>query len=258
MSPDKEMEEKIRELWDQMACGYDRFVSDAFSYMRMVEMPAVMGMLGDMEGKSVLDLGCGSGEHALAFSRKGAKVACLDISPKCLEVTSEKAGREGLRIEVIQGSISDLRMFEGRQFDIVFSSSSMHYVENINDVFRQVMELLKSDGIFLLSVVHPFYTATYPLADYRNVDKYATFGLRYFNRQVRKYIPPWAKYCTVNHCISYHHTLEDYFNALRTAGFDVESITEPKPQGALKERHPRRYYEMMNTPIFLVFKCRIK
>jgi len=49
--------------------------------------------------------------------------------------------------------------------------------------------------------------------------------------------------------------VEDYFNALTGAGFFIESLVEPKPLQILKEKHPRRYYEMMNTPVFLIFKC---
>lgn len=255
MSPDRDMEEKIRDTWDEMAGGYSRFISDEFSYVKMVEMPAVMELLGDVNGKLVLDLGCGSGEYALAFARKGASVTGLDISGKCLELVREKAAKENADIELVQGSISSPGLLEGRQFDLVFSSTTMHYVEDIAGVFVHVDKLLKKEGVFLLSVVHPFYTATYPLSDYKNVDKYATFGLRYFSHNVRKYVPPWAKYSTVDHCISYHHTVEEYFNALTGAGFTIESLVEPKPLQILKEKHPRRYYEMMNTPIFMIFKC---
>ncbi len=251
------MEEKIRDTWDEMACGYSRFISDEFSYVKMVEMPAIMDLMGDVSGKLVLDLGCGSGEYALALARKGAKITGLDISGKCLDLVQEKAKNENVDMDLVHGSISDLNIFN-RQFDMVFSSTTMHYVKDIMAAFRQVNSLLKNDGTFLLSVVHPFYTATYPLADYKNVDKYATFGLRYFNHKVRKYVPPWAKFCTVNHCICYHHTVEDYFNALTGAGFTIESLVEPEPLQILKEKHPRRYYEMMNTPVFLIFNCRKK
>ncbi len=59
----------------------------------------------------------------------------------------------------------------------------------------------------------------------------------------------------MNHCINYHHTVEDYFNGLTGAGFTIESLVEPEPLPMLKEKHLRRYYEMMNKGVFMIFKC---
>lgn len=249
------IEERVRKAWNEMACAYDKFTSEAYSYARMIERPVIMRLAGDVRGKHILDLGCGSGEYAIGFAKEGAIVTGLDISDISLGIAREKAIRQNLDIQFIQGSISSLSIFKAKTFDIVFSSSSMHYVADLEQVFRQSYTLIVDDGSLLLSVVHPFYTAGYPLADYTGADKYAVFQIRYFNHGLREYIPPWAKYGPVEKCISYHYTVDDYFSALRKAGFIVDRLVEPKPLPELRKTHPRRYYEMMNIPVFMVFRC---
>lgn len=240
-----------------MAPGYDRFISESQSYVKMIEMPALMGMIGDISGKSILDLGCGSGIYSAEFAKKGAIVTGLDISEASLRLARSRAAGERLSIEFVRGSISGLGFFCDKKFDMIFSSTTMHYIKDIEGAFLKMNRLLNDKGILLLSVVHPFYTAQYPLSDYEGEDKYAVFQLRYFNKKLREYIPPWAKYGEGGdgHCLSYHHTIEDYYNALKMSGFCFDRIVEPQPLPVWKEKYPRRYFEMMNYPLFLIFKC---
>ncbi|WP_230741690.1 class I SAM-dependent methyltransferase [Methanooceanicella nereidis] len=254
----REIENKISKSWDEMASAYDKFKSDTFSYSEMIEKPVVMRLLGDISGKAALDLGCGGGDYTVELARRGAKVVGVDISKVSLGIAHKKASMEGQDLELIMGSISDLGFLKGDRFDVVFSSTSMHYVADIENAFRQVRRLLKDGGMFVLSVVHPFYTAQYPLIDYAGADKYAVFQLRYFNHAIREYIPPWSKYIEEGdgRCISYHYTVDDYFNALKDAGFDIDRMVEPRPLPEWKEKYPRRYYEMYNYPLYLIFKCK--
>ena len=51
----------------------------------MFEIPALFSLLPTLENKTMLDLGCGYGEHCIQFIEKGAKkVVGIDISKKCL------------------------------------------------------------------------------------------------------------------------------------------------------------------------------
>ena len=51
------------------------------------EYPALCSLLPDLNGKRILDLGCGFGEHCVEYVRKGAeRVVGIDISQKMLEV----------------------------------------------------------------------------------------------------------------------------------------------------------------------------
>lgn len=60
-----------------------------------------------LHGKSVLELGAGSGLISLMCSRSGAKVFATDINPKCMEAITTSAAVNDLDITVLQGDLFD-------------------------------------------------------------------------------------------------------------------------------------------------------
>ena len=77
----------------------------------------------------VLDAGCGSGEHALLATARGADVVGVDVSPRAIERARRKAGERGLtvRFEVADA----LRLGElGLTFDTVIDSGLFHVFDD--------------------------------------------------------------------------------------------------------------------------------
>jgi len=75
--------------------------------------------LNDVEGKDVVDLGCGAGIFAIGAKLLGAsRVLGLDIDEKAVDVARQNASKVGVEIEFVQGDVSS---FQGR-FDTVFQN----------------------------------------------------------------------------------------------------------------------------------------
>ena len=71
--------------------GYKKIRENEANANNVFEIPALFSLLPNLKGKSVLDLGCGFGEHCKGFIKKGAaKVVGVDISEKMLEVAREE------------------------------------------------------------------------------------------------------------------------------------------------------------------------
>jgi len=95
-----------------------------------------------MEGDEILDLGCGSGDHATYFSELGMNVSCIDLSSEMIKECKAK----GLNAEVMD--IEDLK-FGDESFDGVWAVTSLLHVpkKNFLKVGRKLHSILRDDGM---------------------------------------------------------------------------------------------------------------
>jgi len=120
-----------------------------------IEWPAVSNYLrGNVVGKRVLCIGCGSGEECQKFIELGAtEVVGIDISDNLVSIARKEF--PGIRFEVASWSdfykIKDVGLF-----DIVYAGFSIHYVNNWNRVCNDVSRVLIKKGKFIFSDTHPF------------------------------------------------------------------------------------------------------
>jgi cyclopropane fatty-acyl-phospholipid synthase-like methyltransferase len=79
---------------------------------------------GELLGR-VLDIGCGTGEHALMAAQRGLEAAGIDSSPAAIEIAKRKAGGRGLNVRFLVHNALDLASI-GEQFDTVLDSGLFH------------------------------------------------------------------------------------------------------------------------------------
>jgi SAM-dependent methyltransferase len=97
---------------------------------------------GDLVGKDVLDVGCGSGQWAAILARAGARVRAIDISPGMVDATKRRAELLGLgdriRAEVMSAMSMD---FPDASFDVVHGQDVIHHVqpEKIGAEIRRIL-----------------------------------------------------------------------------------------------------------------------
>jgi len=97
--------------------------------------------------KRVLELGCGSGDHAYYFSQKGLDVTCVDLSEEMIKICKEK----NLKAYVMDIENLD---FEEESFDGIWAVTSLLHVpkSKINSVIKKLHDILRGDGVIFVCV----------------------------------------------------------------------------------------------------------
>lgn len=183
-----------------------------------------------LEGKRVLDLGCGYGWHCKFAAEKGAaQVLGIDLSRRMLAEAERHNADE--RIVYRCCGLEEYEYPEDA-WDCVLSNLALHYVADLDGIFALVHRTLVPGGIFLFNIEHPVFTAGVgqdwvydgegrPL--YWPVDGYFKPGPRqthFLGCEVEKQ----------------HHTLTQILMGLIRAGFVLEAVEEAQPAPDMLDR----------------------
>src|SRR5512136_696931 len=113
--------------------AYDAYVKLAEKYAEIIdtkphnaeyERPGLLRIMPDVQGRKVLDAGCGSGSLTHWLLDQGAEVVGVDASPEMLEHAAKRVGnRAKLRLHDLR---EPLGFIEDESFDLVASSLVMH------------------------------------------------------------------------------------------------------------------------------------
>jgi ubiquinone/menaquinone biosynthesis C-methylase UbiE len=105
--------------------------------------------------KSIIDVGCGTGNHALRLNKLGYEVTGVDISPTMLKIARSKDRKRKIRF--IQGDMKELKtlVLKARRFDAAILlgqvSSHLYIDKEVQVFFKGMRKVLKKNGIFVLS-----------------------------------------------------------------------------------------------------------
>jgi SAM-dependent methyltransferase len=233
--------------WDRHSSGYQdgaKLSTDVAHYGPDIGTEADFRLLGNLEGKRVLELGCGGAQCSIAFAKQGAHAIGVDFSAEQLTFAKRLCDREGVKVELHHGDLADLAFVRADSVDVVFSAYAFGFVEDLNRVFRQVHRVLKTEAPLAFSVPHPAYDmiddeAEEPLLIRRS----------YFDHTPIDY--EWSGIPFTD----YHHTVSNLFTSLTRANFRVDTILEPEPNPA----GPRSWFwrdPFRSVPRTLIIRAR--
>jgi ubiquinone/menaquinone biosynthesis C-methylase UbiE len=100
----------------------------------------------------ILDVGCGTGSLDLMVAEivDGGSICGIDISPKMVEVSKEKAEKSGYEIDYRVGSSTKLP-YSDNEFDVIFTSLMYHHLdyEEKLKTLREIHRVLKKNGRYI-------------------------------------------------------------------------------------------------------------
>ena len=141
---------------------YQKLRSNPISLNEIVEKPTMLSLLPNLQGKKLLDLGCGTGGHLQLYLERGAaKVIGTDLSEKMLEQAEkdlQKCGQFSGRFSLYQLPMEKLTELPERDFDVITSSFAFHYIEDFPALLASIANKLKPNGTLVFSQEHPITT----------------------------------------------------------------------------------------------------
>lgn len=144
--------------YDEIGEAFEGFKS--LPLTRYGEVPSYLNMVGDVSGRSILDLACGTGFYSREFKRRGATdVLGVDISGEMVAAAREIDGREPLGVRYEVGDVAELRPLD-RRFDIALGVQCLNYARDLAEMERMCRNIhrnLVPGGEFFVLGQRPDY-----------------------------------------------------------------------------------------------------
>jgi SAM-dependent methyltransferase len=189
---------------------------DVVHYGPDIPTESDLKLLGRLEGKRVLELGCGGGPVSVAMAKQGAKVIAVDHSADQIGHARRLCEREEVTVELHHGDLADLAFVRADTVDAAVSVYSLGMVADLDRVFRQVHRVLRPEGPFVISLPHPAWRA---------LDRQDPPTLR------RSYWEKSPLHWSDGTETGADHpvTISDLFTGLSRANLRVDTVLEPEP-----------------------------
>lgn len=245
--------ESVTRAWDRAANAYAHGQATGRDYYRYEFLgPAQVAVCSEVEAVNLLDVGCGAGYFARKMAHRGARVVGVDISSRMIEHARNQEAMTPLGIDYRVGDAAEIdTLFPAGSFDAATSCVALQDMPEVARVLRAVYSVLRPQGRFVASITHPCSDTPYRAWERDEVGRKRWLCLDgYFNRGPMEYSwPNWAYDFTTP---AVHATLEDWFEWILGAGFQVRALREPSPsEEALVSRPDLE--DATRMPYFLIF-----
>jgi len=244
-----ELGDLARRTWTALAPAYDAATARIDSLDRLMDWPCQQGLVGDVTGKRLLDLGCGTGSKAVYWALNGAtEVFGLDISEPFIQALRTSETPEN--VSWICADVADLAAvseLRDQTFDIVTILCASLGQEPAA-TFSMIRDMLTDDGVLVWTLAHPVRWAV-ERAERDGVP----VGRGYQDRSWMSYPSAWDPSVQVTHPTS---RFSDAVNGLADAGFVIETCVEPQLPTDVAERFPHKQEWLDKYVGLLAFRAR--
>jgi ubiquinone/menaquinone biosynthesis C-methylase UbiE len=207
----------------------DEFVEHAQDgiYNAHLDRPACLELLGDVQGKTVLDVACGPGLYAEELHRRGARLVGCDQSPRMVDLARSRVPEGDFRVHDLA---EPLTWLAGESVDLVLFALALEYLDDRVGALRELRRVLRPGGALVLSRLHP-------------TGDWLRHGGNYFEPRVIE--ETWSRGWQVRYWLA---PLQTTCQELLDAGFLIERLVEPRPQPAAEALDPEAYERLMREP----------
>ncbi len=202
-------------------------------------------LFGDVKGKKVLEIGCGTG-HSLQYiaEREASELWGIDISIEQIEKAKHHLAALDIQAKLICSPMEEECEIPEDYFDFIYSVYGIGWTTDLESTFCKIASYLKKDGVFIFSWSHPIHKCVTPENDM------LVFKKNYFDES-------WYSVTIDGGVLSLSdRKLSTYVNALARAGFVIEQMIEQSDDDILKSSDSNFAKKAKMMPVTFVIKAR--
>ncbi|MFH5834988.1 class I SAM-dependent methyltransferase [Proteiniclasticum sp. C24MP] len=226
-------ESKVR--WEKNADFWDEKMGEHSNrFHREIVRPSTEKLLAVRSGERILDVACGNGNFSGRLAELGAEVVALDYSENLIRNARKRCKAYGDQIDfrVMDATdYSNLMKLGEESFDKAVANMALMDIADIQPLLEALHELLKPEGIFVFSIMHPCFQTP----GMRRIMETEDRGSRIERRsgvQIFSYRTP---VCYEGNAIDgqpvpqlyYHRSLSEILHQSFAAGFVLDEMEEP-------------------------------
>ncbi|HEV7682583.1 MAG TPA: methyltransferase domain-containing protein [Pyrinomonadaceae bacterium] len=168
----------------------------------------------DLEGRKVVEVGCGTGRNTTWLAERAAELVGIDFSEAMLARARIRVNDP--RVRFVQHDVNAVWPLAAASADVVIAMLILEHVEHLEKVFLEVARVLRSGGQFLLCELHPIRQLAGAQAQFNNIR-------------------------TGEHqCVTaFLHDVSDYVNVALASGFELQHMGEWRDAEAPPSGDPR-------------------
>lgn len=206
---------------DEYLADHGAFLGDAdFRWGPEGVTESELGLLGDVAGARVLELGAGAAHCSRWLAARGARVVASDVAPAMLDAAARLDASTGVAVPKVESDARALPFADG-SFDVVFTSfGAIPFVPDAERIHREAARVLRDGGRWVFAVTHPLRWAFPDDPSRRGL----TAQRSYFDR--RPYVETGDDGALLY--AEHHRTIGDHVRQVAAAGLRLRDVVEPE------------------------------
>ena len=228
--------EQSKSLWEEISDEWDAKMGEHDNrYHREIIRPATLKLLDPQSEEKILDAACGNGNFSRYMAKLGVKVTAFDYSPKMIVHAKERSKDllENIDFHVADATKYDelIRLRTDKPFDKAVSNMAVMDITDVEPLFQAVYDMLKPDGIFVFSGIHPCFQ-TPNMRKFTEMNDYTGENYLCLGIQTYEYIQPKEHLTTAlarngKQVLHFHRPLSMMMNMCFKIGFVLDGMEEP-------------------------------
>lgn len=156
----KKVNKEVKDIWNTNAAFWDKRMGEGNDFHKLLIEPNQIELLDINKGDLILDIACGNGQFARKMTELGARVTAIDFSDELIKIARAKPLSDKIDYKVIDvTNMEDLNKLSQHTFDSIVCTMAIMDIENIQPLISFLPKILKNNGKFIFSILHPCFNS---------------------------------------------------------------------------------------------------